>query len=349
MRVLNKSCALVASISIKFAFCEESGLRPSASLDLLRGSYVRSDIERHLQASKSGETSVQKTDNASDLEKSVSIGNPKYEMCLGYNRNSLNSLKQITLTTCDQVPNGTNIWTREGPDPSKSREWTKFRWSGDDCIGLDDSNRLAVVSCRQELSTRWVEREVEPGFYTLYQYDSDKCMTVRSETKVIVSSDGCGNKNRKNQLFTYFEGTTGDADPRSIDWEAQIAEVIIEKENTLRKNKILGNSPKKILRESPKTTGFAQEWADKLNTRNPARYSEEIDPQYISGCDASDPLAFQIIATGTDSTEIWRNMSNQKIKFEKLQRLQYRHVGTGVSKINNERYVLVQTFCTWEQ
>merc|ERR1740139_797113 len=110
---------------------------------------------------------------------------------------------------------------------------------------------------------------------------------------------------------------------------------LLQKENNDRQG---GNQ----LKVSPVTSDYAQEWADELARRN----TEVTDPQHARGCGGD---SYQVVATGRNANQIsakilrqtnkWnRTIGNHKMKF----------VGTGISKINEQQYLVVQNFCTWK-
>jgi len=110
---------------------------------------------------------------------------------------------------------------------------------------------------------------------------------------------------------------------------------LLQKENNDRQG---GNQ----LQVSSVTSDYAQEWADELARRN----TEVTDPQHARGC---GDFSLQVVAKGRNANQIFAKIRRQTNKWNMtIKNHKVKFVGTGISKINGERYLVVQNFCTWK-
>jgi len=144
------------------------------------------------------------------------------------------------------------------------------------------------------------------------------------------------------QLFCSLEfkdqrGTPGYDAPREVSF-------VVNKENE-RRATVSGHSLETAsLKISSVTTEYAKEWANKLKESD--TISE--DPELSRGCVGAGAHSFQIVATGSNESEIWSDIFRQKRKLGLLGNFKFKFVGSGIAEMSNDDFVLVQNFCTWK-
>jgi len=110
-------------------------------------------------------------------DRNVYIKNSKFGGCLGFNKQGF-----LFVTKCRPIQTKSNEFNINNC-PDATIPCVKFRWSGDNCIGVKDRQRVGIVSCRDSNQEKWERVKVGNETYKLFLRGSDynTCLEVKSK------------------------------------------------------------------------------------------------------------------------------------------------------------------------